>query len=145
MPARPKTLPNFKNPPVNEVVLSLQFATLDKLRSPYVGLFWKSFRTQYPDISEQPEVQPAFETFGAPEMQRMGISFQALLSPPMPRFWLQKEGQPDLLQVQRDRIMHNWRQTPEDSVYPRYEKVRAKFQKEVQKFEEFLATEELGK
>jgi uncharacterized protein (TIGR04255 family) len=41
--------------------------------------------------------------------------------------------------------MHNWRQTPTDSVYPRYEKVRAKFQNEVQKFEDFLASEELGK
>src|ERR1035437_4694270 len=101
MPARPKTLPNFRTPPVNEVVLSLQFATLDKLKSPYVGLFWKSLRSRYPNISEQPPVAPAFETFGAPEMQRMGISIQALLAPPMPRFWMEKEGQPDLLQLQR--------------------------------------------
>jgi uncharacterized protein (TIGR04255 family) len=144
MPARPKTLPDFKKPPVNEVVLSFQFATLEKLKSPYIGLFWKSLRSQYPDISEQPEVQPVFETFGSPEMMQQRVSFQALLSPPMPRFWLEKEGQPDLLQIQRDRIMHNWRQTPEPSVYPRYEKVRAKFQKEVQKFEDFLAAEDLG-
>jgi uncharacterized protein (TIGR04255 family) len=116
------------------------------LKSPHIGLFWKSFRAQYPDISEQPEIQPSFETFGAPEIQQRGMmSFQTLLTPPMPRFWLQKEGRADLLQVQRDRIIHNWRQTPDDSVYPRYEKLRAKFQKEVQKFEEFLASEDLGK
>jgi uncharacterized protein (TIGR04255 family) len=144
MPNRPKNLPDFRNPPVNEVVLSFQFASLEKLKSPYVGLFWKSLRSQYPDISEQGEVQPVFETFGAPEVQTR-IGFQAFLSPPMPRFWLQKEGQPDLLQIQRNRLMHNWRQTPEPRVYPRYEKIRAKFQKEIQKFEDFLKNEELGK
>jgi uncharacterized protein (TIGR04255 family) len=140
---RPANLPNFKNPPINEVVLSFQFASLEKLKSPHIGLFWKSMRSQYPDISEQGEVPPVFETFGAPEMQR--ISFQAFAAPPMPRFWLQKEGLPDLLQIQRDRLMHNWRQMPEPTPYPRYEKVRAKFQREVHKFEEFLKSEKLGK
>ena len=143
MPNRPKNLPDFKKPPINEVILSFQFASLEKLKGPYVGLFWKSLRSQYPDISEQPEVAPVFETFGAPEGARL-IAFQAFSSPPTPRFWLQKEGLPDLLQIQRDRIMHNWRWMPE-KVYPRYEKVRSKFEKEVQKFEDFLKAERLGK
>jgi uncharacterized protein (TIGR04255 family) len=143
MPARRPALPNFKNPPVNEVVLSIQFATLEKLRGPHVGLFWKSLRSQYPDISEQGEIPAVFETFGAPAAQQ-AFRLQTFLAPPTPRFWLQKEGKPDLLQIQRDRLIHNWRQGPEHPVYPRYENVRTKFEKEVKKFAEFLDKEELG-
>lgn len=142
---RPGHLPNFKKPPINEVVLSIQFASLANLKSPHIGLFWRSVRSTYPDISEQGEVPPVFETFGTPAAQRPTVSFQALLSPPMPRFWLQKEGMPDLLQVQRDRLMHNWRKTAENVVYPRYEKVRARFEQEIKKFSDFLETEKIGK
>jgi uncharacterized protein (TIGR04255 family) len=140
---RPPTLPNFKRPPVSEVVLSIQFASLDQLNGPFIGLFWTSLRSQYPSIAEQGEIQPVFETFGTPAAQ--SIRFQALLSPPMPRFWLQKEGMPDLLQIQRDRLMHNWRRTADDAVYPRYEKLRDRFEREVLKFSKFLDKEGLGR
>jgi hypothetical protein len=62
--ARPSDLPDFSLPPVNEVILSLQFATLEKLRSYHIGLLWSEFKAEYPDISEQQPISAAFETFG---------------------------------------------------------------------------------
>jgi len=49
-----------------------------------------------------------------------------------------------LLQVQPDRFTHNWRKVKDEDEYPRYEKVRATFQEEVEKFQVFLSREGVG-
>jgi hypothetical protein len=106
---RPRgNLPEFSRPPLSEVVLSIQFASLTELKGIHLGLFWKGFRKQYPDVSEQPPIQTVFETFGVPQTPH-AIQLQAFMSPPMPRYWFEKKGEPDLLQIQHDRLVHNWR------------------------------------
>jgi uncharacterized protein (TIGR04255 family) len=62
----------------------------------------------------------------------------------MPRYWFEKLGNADLLQVQQDRIIHNWRKNDEDTIYPRYETVRDTFKHEVNEFVRFLKDENLG-
>ena len=37
-------LPEFDNPPVIEVALSVQFETLANLRTPQIGVLWQEFR-----------------------------------------------------------------------------------------------------
>ncbi|MGH9567283.1 MAG: TIGR04255 family protein, partial [Candidatus Angelobacter sp.] len=59
-----RTLPAFTNPPIDELVLSLQFATLERLKSAHIGMFWETIVDRFPNVSEQPPLQPAFETFG---------------------------------------------------------------------------------
>jgi uncharacterized protein (TIGR04255 family) len=141
---RPKDLPNFERPPLNEVVLSIQFATLEKLKSVHIGLLWARFRTQYPDVTEQATINAEFEIFGAPPQPGPRIKFEQLLAPPMPRYWFEKSGKPDLLQVQQDRIIHNWRKHEDEPIYPRYETVRDRFRAEVDQFVSFLDDEKLG-
>ena len=63
-PPKPADLPDFKKPPVSEVVLSLQFASISTFRSIHVGLLWQRFRREYPKVSEQAPLQATFETFG---------------------------------------------------------------------------------
>lgn len=121
--ARPSELPDFKRPPIDELVLSIQFASVAKFKSAHVGLLWRSFRSKYPEVTEQPPIQAAFETFGTPSSAPHAIRFQAFPSPPMPRFWFEKAGRPDLLQLQQDRILHNWRKREEDPIYPRFEAI----------------------
>jgi uncharacterized protein (TIGR04255 family) len=141
---RPKDLPNFRTPPVSEVVLSIQFASLQQLRAPHVGVFWDTLRKEYPVVSEQLPLNATFETFGMPTEPSPGIfRMQQLLSPLMPRFWFEQVGGPDLLQLQQDRILHNWR-SQNLFEYPRYESIRARFENEVDAFSRFLAKEQLG-
>jgi uncharacterized protein (TIGR04255 family) len=137
-------LPSFQNPPIDELVLSIQFASIAQLKSAHIGLFWSKIRDRFPDVSEQPTVQPVFETFGGIRAAP-GIQFQALFTPPMPRYWFEKLGEPALLQLQQDRLLRNWRQAPDNSrVYPRYESIRTGFRKDVEEYQTWLRSEELG-
>jgi uncharacterized protein (TIGR04255 family) len=62
----------------------------------------------------------------------------------MPRYWFEKRGTPDLLQLQQDRVIHNWRKQEGDGVYPRYETLRERFRSEVKEFVAFLEDEKIG-
>lgn len=62
----------------------------------------------------------------------------------MPRYWFEKSGTPDLLQVQQDRIIHNWRKQEGELIYPRYETLRERFKTEVDQFAAFLDEENIG-
>jgi uncharacterized protein (TIGR04255 family) len=144
-PSRPADLPDFERPPVNEVVLAVQFASLVNLQSLYVGLFWEKIRKQYPKASEQPPLLPNFETFGVPPMGPRIFPPISIFGPPsQPRYWFESEDGVHLLQVQQDRIVHNWRKREIEQEYPRYESIRGLFETEVGQFAEFLAAEGLG-
>lgn len=141
-----RNLPTFKNPPVDEVVLSIQFASLERMKNAHIGKFWEKVEHLYPDVSEQAPIQPVFETFGGIRTaQFRGVQLEALLSPPMPRYWFERVGEPGLLQLQQDRLLRNWRQSQDGSrVYPRYESLRESLHGDVEIFEEWLRSEELG-
>ena len=79
-----------------------------------------------------------------PQVARPMFQLQALLSPPVARYWFEKAGKPDLLQIQQDRLIHNWRLGDGAVAYPRYEKVKADFEKEIQAFSKWLQAENLG-
>jgi uncharacterized protein (TIGR04255 family) len=138
-------LPNFTNPPLTEVVLSIQFASLTGLKSAHIGLFWERIRSEYPSVTEQAPIQAAFETFGISTPVPQAIQIATLMSPPLPRYWFERPNTPDLLQIQQDRILHNWRQQTDNSrVYPRYEAVKASLEKELEVFQKWLAVESIG-
>jgi uncharacterized protein (TIGR04255 family) len=84
-----------------------------------------------------------FETFGTPSASTLP-SIQFSLSPPTPRFWFHKGDGPALLQLQQDRIIHNWRKREGGQIYPRYEAVRRQFKSDVAMFSKFLAAEQIG-
>jgi len=145
-PSRPDDLPDFKYPPVNEVVLSLQFASIPSFHSAHIGLFWQKIRHEYPKVSAQAPLQAAFETFGIiPVNPASPFQIEALLSPPMPRFWFEEQDGNELLQIQQDRIIHNWRKREAEQEYPRYESIRRRFASDLERFVDFLTTESLGK
>src|ERR1700677_2939662 len=103
-PNRVRDLPDFTNPPLNEVVLSIQFAALANLKSAHIGILWERLRSEYPSVTEQAPVQAMFETFGIPS-QSPQMQIQTFLTPPLPRYWFERPGSPDLLQLQQDRIL----------------------------------------
>jgi uncharacterized protein (TIGR04255 family) len=144
---RAPDLPNFDRPPVAEVYLSIQFGSLTNFRNGHVGLLWNKFRDKYPKILEQMPLQPVFESFGMPTEPTppsFQIQVESLLAPPMSRYWFLNDKEDELIQIQQDRILHNWRKTREDQVYPRFEAVREKFKSEFDIFIAFSREENLG-
>ena len=145
-PRRPKDLPDFANPPITELALSVQFAPLTNLRNIHIGLLWRLLRKKYPNVEEHPLIATIFETFGLPiPATAAGVQLQLLNSLDLShRYWFVSSQGDHLFQIQRDRIAHNWRKQREDETYPRYEPLRARFLSEVQLVERFLKDENLG-
>jgi uncharacterized protein (TIGR04255 family) len=142
MTARPTDLPDFERPPLSELVLSIQFGVLP-FRNVHAGILWQRLVASYPQVEEQPPIDPVFETFGPRQARAPQLSLELLPFPPV-RYWFVSSDGNELLQVQRDRLIHNWRrQKPEDR-YPRYEPLRAKFEDEIAVAEAFFREQGLG-
>lgn len=139
---RPKSLPDFERPPIDEVVLSIQFGDV-ALRNVNIGLLWERFKSDYPNVEEQAPINPIFETFGALQAAPPN-TIQLMRFDQMGRFWFVSENQNELVQVQRDRFIHNWRSRRPEDEYPRYEALRTKFESEIVQFEEFIRESKLG-
>jgi uncharacterized protein (TIGR04255 family) len=136
-------IPDYSDPPVSEMFLSVQFATLPAFRSFHVGLLWDGLRQEYPNVSEQMPLPAIFETFGISAPQPVQIPLGMLFTPQMSRFWLESPDSVHVLQIQQDRIVHNWRKK-DGAPYPRYEPLRAQFVRELEALERFLHRENLG-
>jgi uncharacterized protein (TIGR04255 family) len=137
-------LPDFDSPPVTEVALSVQFASLPLFRSVHVGLYWREIRNEYPVVSEQAPIAPAFETFGVAPVPVPSFRVQTTLVPPMTRHWFETTNGEHLVQLQHDRILHNWRKRSPEMEYPRYESLCAKFTDELGKLATLFRQEGLG-
>ncbi len=146
MADRPADLPDFGDPPVVEVVLSVQFSELRNYRTTHAGLLWqRKFRKVFPHFSEHPPIAPAFETFGPRTAPEVSVQFTPVPGPPVPRLWFINEDRTQLIQFQGDRFTHNWRKVESGNVYPRYEAIKRNFFKELAKVEDFLKKENIGR
>jgi uncharacterized protein (TIGR04255 family) len=146
MTDRPIDLPDFGRPPVTEVVLGVQFGSLDRLTAPHLGMVWSEFRDQFPIIEEHPPLDPVFETFAddAPRTPMPRIQFELLTTPPPPRIFFINSARTQLLQVQRDRFIHNWRKIGEGDAYPRFEQMLATFEDGYRRFSKLIEQGDLG-
>lgn len=133
-------LPEFGAPPVVEVVLSVQFQPLWRLRPIELAGLRDRWRADYPIVQEQPPLPPEIEgPVGGP------AQFQFVVGPAFQtRLWFLNEGQTELLQIQHDRLSVNWRKATGDSTYPRYRHVRNVFEHRFRDLEAFVADNQLG-
>lgn len=141
---RPNDLPDFENPPVIETVLSAQFHPLSQMRAAHFGLFWNQIRDRYPKTEERSPLDTVVERFPEPVKRRLALEFPIQETPPLPRFWFVHRNENELLQVQADRFIRNWRKTGEGDAYPRYERVREWFDRDFLEFQDFASRENLG-
>jgi len=142
--ARPLDLPDFGSPPVAEKVLSVQFDRLSAMRTAHFGLYWGELRDRFPETAEQVELPSIVERQVGQSQLGVGIQFEALEAPLAPRFWFVNRQGTELIQLQRDRFLKNWRKTGEGDAYPRYERVREGFDRDFSDFGRFVARNELG-
>lgn len=136
-------LPSFRKPPVGEVLLALQFQQLEQLDLRHVGALVQRFGQKYPHFQAQPPLNPSIERFDGPRPAR-GVSIEVMEVPLFPRLWLVDDKGEELVQIQRDRLMHNWRHTSIGSEYPRYPRLRTEFAEDWDVLSSFLQGAKLG-
>jgi uncharacterized protein (TIGR04255 family) len=142
MDSKERDLPDFENPPLTEVAISVQFDSLPDLQTPQMGLLWSKFRDRFPKTEQHPPLDPIIEKFGPPSQP--SIRLEISNAPPAPRCWFLNEAGSELIQIQADRFAHNWRKIKREDEYPRYAHVRKQFSEELVDFCRFLQNEGLG-
>jgi uncharacterized protein (TIGR04255 family) len=136
-----KPLPSYENPPVNEVVCGILFQPLNKFLLPHFGQLWERFKPDYPACQEASPLAPSIEHFEDSESP----TEVGLPAPPfLPRVWFVHKNGTGVIQVQKDRFLHNWRKTKPEDQYPRYHNVKELFQRHLATFSSFLKEFELG-
>ena len=135
-------LPDFDNPPVVETVLSAQFERLPAMRSVHFGLFWQRVRDRFPSTEDHPTLAPIVEP-ATPPLVELRFEVQETLL--LPRLWLLNSAGTEMMQIQNDRFIKNWRKGDENEEYPRYAKtIKPAFERDFREFLAFLADENLG-
>ena len=134
-------LPSYGEPPVSEVVFGVQFSPIEELLAAHIGLYWKRIRDRFPRAEEQAPIGHIVERFEEQERSKTRVETRG--TPPLPRTWLISEMGDRLLQVQRDRFLHNWREKRRDDVYPRYGSIKKTFLEAWDGFQDFLIEENL--
>ena len=123
----------YENPPIDEIVCGMRFDPIKQLQSGHFGILWQKFRSDFPRTEDQNLVGPVSEEY-----------LGSLDKLPLPRVWFIHENENELIQVQRNRFLHNWRKRRPDDEYPGYETVIQDFERYLSRFEEFLLEENLG-
>ncbi len=133
---RPNYLPDFRNPPLNEVVLGVQFSSPKGYQQVYAGEVWNLFRSEFPRAEEHPAIAPAFETFGLPSK---GGQLDFATGASHDRFWFLRQSGDELIQFQQDRLLHNWRKVGDQTnPYPRFESMINRFHAELEQLQDYL-------
>lgn len=134
---RPDHLPDFGKPPLNEVVMGIQFsapATYQQIKS---GEVWSLYKKEFPIVQDLPPIPPYFETFGQPAGVR--LSFGVVAGAQHDRFWFISSNGEDLIQFQSDRLLRNWRKADRlNSEYPRYERIVKDFEDEANMLSDYF-------
>jgi uncharacterized protein (TIGR04255 family) len=135
-----KNLPKYENPPLDEVVCGVLFERLDKFLTPYLGVLWGRYKSDYSECREVAPLVPLIESFErTPQVTSQDIDIV-----PLPRIWFVHANGTRIIQVQRDRFLHNWRKVRPEDEYPHYETVIELFQIHLSTFKNFLHEEKLG-
>lgn len=123
---RPEHLPDFADPPLDEVVLGVQFAPVPDYASVYAWKVWELFKAEFPKVQELPLLETQFETFGGTNVQP-SFQFHVGAPPVGSRLWFVSDDDNHLLQFQPDRFLTNWRKHPNPQPYPRFEGIAEAF------------------
>ena len=123
-------LPDYKKPPVVEVVCGIAFEAIERFRAHHLGLFWQNVRDEF----------PACEHAVRLEFDQGSLDLAKYL----PRVWFVSEKKDMLIQLQDDRFLFNWRRMQQEEVYPRYNTIIEAFKTNLEIFQTFLEEQELG-
>lgn len=128
-------LPSFESPPVSEVALAVHFEPLVGLRALDVALLRERWQERLPRVEEHPPLPP--------EVDGPGLQVEFGPGPTLPRWWFLSDDGRHLVQVQRDRLVRNWRRRADKDPYPHYAELRPDFVADLKAFAAFLQERDL--
>jgi uncharacterized protein (TIGR04255 family) len=131
-----RPLPKFERPPVVEVAIGVEFLPLPNLTVvPLVELrhLWQA---EYPHVEEQPAIRSL-------RSATPGFNLEVATGVPPIRLWLLSEDRTELLQLQYDRLILNWRATG-DTAYPHYSELEPRFLKNWSLFAKEIDAQSVG-
>ena len=126
----------YKNPPVVETVISVQFNPLADFGAGQLGAFWEELGPEWPFVTDAPAVDPVFERFEPATVWEQS-AFVRLSSKVDVRLRIRNKTKDRMIQVQNGRFFYNWLGTP-GTEYPSYDFVRPEFDEYWVKFREFV-------
>lgn len=129
----PKAI-DFENPPIVEVVCGAAFGPLNAMKAPHYGAFWKTLPKEFDRVEEVPPILYPDE----PHL------FMVSDVPPLPRVWFIAKGDQQLIQLQRDRFLYNWKRPDPEGEYPEFENIFPEFLRFLGQFRDFILNEGLG-
>ena len=113
---KPSGLPDYENPPLNEVACGIGFTPLASLRTAHIGRYWESVKERYPATEDAPP---------------LATEGDLLLNPatglPPPRVWFLNQSLSRLIQLQHNKLYVNWRARDGELKYPRFPEIIADF------------------
>lgn len=134
-------LPKFDRPPVIEVVCGILFQPFQALLAPHFGLLWEKLKESgYTQCQEVAPLAPVIEQLEGGQH----VQFEFTDTPPLPRIWFVRPDENGIVQVQRDRLLHNWKKVRPEDEYPHYESVIKMFRDILTSFEAFLQGASIG-
>lgn len=131
----------YAKPPIDEVVLGVQFPPITRFSDAHAGLYWQRVRADYPRVESQPRLEGPIESPGPPQPIRFDFS---LGSQAQNRTWLIGDTDEYLIQIQNTRFIFNWRQR-QKSPYPRFDALRDQFVAHFEAFQALLRDEGLDR
>lgn len=138
-------LPEFENPPINELVCGAQFESIGKWQTPHFGLFWERVKEEYPEFEDQNPLVTLGDPTGRDSVKLRAENGSGAMSKlPMRRVWLIDRSRQYLMQVDPPRFLHNWRRLKETDPYPRFQTAYAKFMQSLDQFTRFVRESSLG-
>ena len=137
-------LPSYRKPPVVEVLASVQFDPVP-LNIGHIGLLRERYRPALSKLETKPPISPVIERLGVrASVNRLQVQLSNEFE--LPRVWFLSDSGDQLIQVQTDRFIRNWRAIPTlGNPYPRYEDhLRPKFVEDFEIFRDFLGAESIA-
>lgn len=124
---RPDDLPDFDSPPVDEVVIGVQFNHSAEITLNRQVAFWQRHADEFPTFSQQQPIVTVEEDVTQPPGPTpvSAASIGRLLSGQTTRLWLEQQPGTWLIQVQPNMFVLNWRYRGEP--YPRFDAVLDRF------------------
>lgn len=136
-----KRPPDWKRPPVIEVVLGVQFAPLAKLSNGHLGWFWGEMQGEFPTSDDVPPIEQEIGAFDS-----VPFGFPAIGLRPSrgdARLRMTSADGTRMIQVQNGWLIVNWMKKG-DTAYPGYTGVRSLLDSTMERFGRFLERRELG-
>jgi uncharacterized protein (TIGR04255 family) len=127
-------LPSFKNPPVIESALAVEFPAVTGLNPAALNRLQKVWEDRYPDLEDRPGTPPTpLHSSG-----EVLFNFVPQDGGGLRRIWATGRGDGRLVQTQNDRLILNWRKEASKGPYPGFNTLLPEFEKIWNEMGEFM-------